>query len=137
MQISKWKPLDEMDRLFNTQPFARLPRFGWDLAVDVFEQDSNVIAKMSLPAIDPDNIKITIDEDMLTIEGEREEEEEVDKKDYYTKEIRRGSFLRTVELPKVVDADKAEADHKDGVLIVTMPTAEGKEKKGIKVAVKK
>lgn len=138
MRIVKWDPFDtETDQFFGDRPFRRLAKFGWDLAVDVFEQDSNIVAKMSLPGIDPDTIDITIDDDMLTIAGERQEEEEVDKKDYYSKEIRRGSFSRTVGLPKAVDGESATADYKDGVLTVTMPTVEGEEGKGVKVAVRK
>lgn len=129
-------PFDDISQFFGGRPLARFARFG-DLAVDVFEQDGNVIAKMSIPGIEKDEVEITVDEDTLTIEGSREEEKEVDQKDYYSKEIRRGSFSRTVDLPKIVDGEKAIADYKDGVLTVTMPTVEGEEKKGVKVEIKK
>lgn len=135
MELIQWKPFDEIDRLLDDRRFLSLPRLGWDMAVDVFEEKGNVVAKMSLPGIEPNDIDIAVDEDTLTISGEREEEQEVDQKDYYSKEIRRGSFSRTVRLPKSVDSETTEADYKDGVLTVTMPVVKGKEGKKVKIAV--
>src|SRR3989344_6057475 len=112
MQIIKWQPFKEIDRFFDDrflQPFPSFPKLGFDLTVDVFEEKGNVIAKMSLPGIKPEEVEISLEDDTLTISGRREEEKEVDKKDYYSKEIRRGSFSRTVSLPKSVNAGKAEA----------------------------
>ncbi|MDE1925185.1 MAG: Hsp20/alpha crystallin family protein [Patescibacteria group bacterium] len=136
MELIQWKPFDELERLFDGRPLLSFPRLN-DMAVDVFEENDNVVAKMSLPAVDANNLDITVDEDVLTISGERKEEKEIDKKDYYSKEIRRGSFSRSVRLPKLVNSAKAEADYKDGVLTVTMPIVKGKETKGVKIAVKK
>jgi HSP20 family protein len=113
------------------------PKLGWDLAADVYEEGKQVIAKMSLPGVKPEELDIAIDKDTLTVSGTREEEKEVDKKDFYSKEIRRGSFSRTIGLPKIVDADEAKADYKDGVLMVSMPIVKGQEKKAVKVQVVK
>src|SRR3990167_7113367 len=98
MQIVKWEPFKEIDRFFDDRflSFPSMPKLGWDLAVDVYEEKGNVIAKMSLPGIKPEEIDISLGDDMITISGRREEEKEVDKKDYYSKEIRRGSFSRSV-----------------------------------------
>ena len=139
MQLIKWEPFKEMDRFFDdrfSQPFGAFPKLGLDLAVDVYEEKGNVVAKMSLPGIKSDELDVSIEDDMLTISGRREEEREVDKKDYYSKEIRRGSFSRTVSLPKSVDAGRAEAKYENGELVVTMPVVAGAKEKAVKVKVK-
>jgi HSP20 family protein len=134
----KWEPFDEIEKLLGDRPYISMfPKLGWDLAVDVFEEGKRVVAKMSLPGIKSEELDIAIDKDILTVTGSREEEKETDKKDYYSKEIRRGSFSRSVSLPKFVDAEEASADYKDGVLTITMPVIKGQEKKAVKVHVKK
>lgn len=140
MQIVKWEPFKEIDRFFDdrfSQPFASFAKLGLDLAVDVYEEKGNVVTKMSLPGIKSEELDISLDGDVLTVSGRREEEKETDKKDYYSKEIRRGSFSRSVSLPKSVDATKAGAKYDDGVLIVTMPVVAGTKDKAIKVKIKK
>ena len=136
MELIQWKPFNDLDRL--TQDFpAPFRKLGSDLSVDLYEEGGNLVAKMSLPGVEADDLDIIVDSDSLTISGERVEEEETDEKDYYSKEIRRGSFSRTVPLPKLVSADAAKAGYKDGVLTVTMPVEKGQEEKGVKVPVKK
>lgn len=127
-----------MERFFEDRPYISMfPKLGWDLAVDVYEEGKNVIAKMSLPGVTADDLEISIDKDILTISGTREEEKETDTKDYYSKEIRRGSFSRSVSLPKIVAANEAKANYVDGVLTVTMPIVKGQEKKAVKVDIAK
>ena len=136
MPIIKWEPFNELERFLEERPYISLfPKLGWDLAVDLFEEEGSVVAKMSLPGVKTEELDITIDEDMLTVTGTREEEKETDKKDYYSKEIRRGAFSRSVSLPKAVDGSKAEAAYADGVLKITMPVVKGQEKRSVKVQV--
>lgn len=138
MQLVKWESFKDLGDFLEDRPYISLfPKLGWDLAVDVFEEDKKVIAKMSLPGVTSEELDISIDTDTLTVTGRREEEKETDKKDYYSKEIRRGSFSRSVSLPKVVDAEGAEAEYTDGVLTVTMPVIKGQEKKTVKVEIAK
>jgi len=140
MQLIKWEPFREIDQLFDDRFFqssALFSKLGFDLAVDVYEEKGNIIAKMSLPGIKSEDLDMSIENDMLTISGRREEEKEVDKKDYYSKEIRRGSFSRTVRLPKQVDTGKAEARYENGELVVTMPVMSGAKEKAVKVKIKK
>ena len=145
MTLTKWKPtngitrfLDEDFPLMRWRPFGEqfferdfpvstLPKFGWDLAVDVYEKNGNVIAEMNLPGIDPDKIDISVEDDYLTVSGSREEKKETKEEDYYSKEIKRGSFERTVKLSHAVKKDKADASYKDGVLKITIPKDEKKE----------
>ncbi len=136
MQIIKWEPLSGLGG-FNDGLFPQMPKLGWDLAVDLYEEKGSVIAKMSLPGITADDLDIELDGDVLTISGRREEERETDEKDYYSKEIRRGSFSRSVRLPKTVDAKKAVAAYADGVLKIEMPVVKGQKEKVVRVAVKK
>ncbi len=140
MQIIKWEPFREIDRFFDDrffQPFTTLPKLGFDLAVDVYEEKGNVVAKMSLPGIRPEDLDVSLEDDTLTIAGKREEEKETEKKDYYSKEIRRGSFSRTVSLPKSVDAGKTEAKYENGELVVTMPVVASTKEKAVKVKIQK
>ncbi len=137
MSLIKWEPFSEFDRLFDAQSFPSLPKIGWDLAVDIYEEKGNVIAKMSLPGIKPEEIDVSIEGDMLTVSGRREEEKEIKDKDYYSKEIRRGSFSRTSTLPKEVDASKAKAKFEDGILVISMPAIKGAKEKAVKVTISK
>lgn len=135
MSLIKWEPFSEIDRLVDERFFPSLPKLGWDLAVDVYEEKGNVIAKMSLPGIKPKEVDVSIEGDELTVSGRREEEKETKDKEYYSKEIRRGSFSRTTTLPTTVEADKATAQFEDGVLVVTMPAVADAKEKAVKVAV--
>lgn len=134
--LIQWKPFGEFDRFMDDSLFPSFPKLGLDLAIDLYEEKGNVIAKMNLPGINAKDLDIEIDGDLLTISGNREEEHETDEKDYYSKEIRRGSFTRSVSLPASVDAGKAEASYRDGVLSVTIPVIPGNKEKTVKVKVR-
>lgn len=137
MPIIKWEPFGELDRMFEDFPSVALPKMGWDMAVDVFEEKGNVVAEMNLPGIDPEKINVSVENEYLRISGSREEEKETKEKHYYSKEIRRGSFERVVRLPQDVIKEKVEADYKNGVLRVTFPKAVGAPTGKVKVKVKK
>lgn len=135
MALVKWQPFREVDSFFDN--FPALPRFELDLAVDVYEESGNVIAKLNLPGIDPQKIDVEVEDHHLRISGTREEEKEEKTKHYYSKEIRRGSFERIVPLPCAVKKDKVTAEYKNGELKVTLPKME-KDKSGkVKIEVKK
>lgn len=135
MSLIKWEPFSEFDRLFDERAFSSLPKLGWDLAVDIYEEKGDVIAKMSLPGVKAEEVDIAIEGDTLTISGRREEEQETKDKDYYSKEIRRGSFSRTAALPTSVEADKATAKFEDGMLVVTMPAVKGAKDRAVNVKI--
>ena len=140
MPIIKWESFNEIEKFFSDRSFSSLPIFhklGWDFAVDLYEEKGNIVAKMSLPGIKPEDIAVSIEGDLLTIAGRREEEKEVEKKDYCSKEIRRGSFSRNVSLPKPVDMKKTEEKYEDGVLAITLPVIPGAKEKSVKIKVGK
>ncbi|MDZ4385058.1 MAG: Hsp20/alpha crystallin family protein, partial [Candidatus Moranbacteria bacterium] len=103
-------------------------------AVDVYQDNDNVIVEAPLAGVDPAKVDITIENDVLTISGHAEDEKEVKREDYYRKEVRKGSFSRSVILPMSVKADAAEAHSEKGMLKIVIPKAE--EVKPKKIAVK-
>ncbi len=100
--------------------------------IDIYETEKDVVAEVSLPDMDPKDIKVLVEENVLRVTGKREEKEEEKERGYYKREIRKGSFERAVRLPGEVDDRKSEADYKDGILKVTLPkvkpTKKGKSK---------
>jgi HSP20 family protein len=105
-------------------------------AVDVSETDKSYEITAELPGMDEKSIEVKVADGRLTIKGEKQEEKEEKKKDYYLSERRFGSFERRFEVPEGVDADKIEAGFKKGVLTVTLPKKPEAQKPGKKIEVK-
>lgn len=138
MSLKIWEPLDDLNRYFDDTTLFRpisLSGFwkGGDMAVDLYEKDGNLVAKTSIPGIDIKDLNISIENRNLTISGKRNEEKEEKGKDYYSRQIKRGSFSHSINLPKFVDSDDVKAEYVDGILSVTMPIHKGQEKKTIKI----
>ena len=144
-EITKWDPFrdvfslrTEMDRFFETM-LGRYPRERgeglWAPLVDVEETKDNVIARIELPGLKKEDIKVTIKNNMLTISGERKHETEEKGKTYYRIERAYGQFQRTIELPTDVLADKAKATYKDGILELVIPKSEKAKEKEIAIEV--
>jgi HSP20 family protein len=106
---------------------------GFVPAVDVYEDKENLIVETQLAGIDPDKVSIAIENDVLTIKGESEKKSEVEDKNYYRKEIRRGSFFRSIALPTHVDGDKASAITTEGILKISIPKRNESGAKTIKI----
>lgn len=111
---------------------AKTPR------INVYEEGDSIIAEADLPGLDPKNINVEVQDNVLYIEGKSEEKTEEKEKDFYHQEISSRYYQRSVSLPEEVQGEKAEADYKDGVLRVAIPKLNpGKEKKkGVKVNVR-
>lgn len=140
MSLIKWEPFDEFDRFFrdfSSLPALRNSNMGWELATDVYEDGSNLVAEMHLPGLDGDDIDVEVQDNHLRVSGKREEVDEKKGKDHYAREIRRGSFERVIPLPAAVKQDGVEADYEDGVLKVVMPKRDESSEKKVKVNVKK
>jgi HSP20 family protein len=137
MAIVKWEPFGELDRFFDEFPATGgLGHLG-DMAVDLYEDGNNIIAEMNLPGIEAEQVDVTVEGNYLRICGKREEEKEKKTKQFYSKEIRRGSFERALRLPTPVQEGKVTAEYKDGVLRVTLPKLEETKSGKVKVIVKK
>jgi HSP20 family protein len=105
-------------------------------AVDVVESEKVYEVTAELPGMDEKNIEIKVANGVLTMKGEKQEQKEEKKKDYYLQERYYGSFERSFEIPETVDADKIEATFKKGVLTVTLPKKAESQKPAKKVEVK-
>jgi HSP20 family protein len=119
----------EMDRLFERffeAPWAELPALGdWTPALDLTEGKEAFVVKAELPGVEPGEIGVTLEGDLLTIKGEKEaKKEEKDERAHRT-ERTWGAFMRTIRLPAPVDAAKVAATFKNGVVTVTLPKAPG------------
>lgn len=143
MSLIKWSPFlsesyfDDMDKVFSDfMPTVRTKN-GFMPAVDMYEDKDNVIVETQLAGIDPEKIDISIENDVLCIKGEGERKTEVDEKNYYRKEIRRGSFYRSIPLPTKVNGDKATAITEEGVLKITVPKEKELKAKTIKIQTNK
>jgi len=138
MSLIKWTPffseLDDMDKVINDMlPSVRGNQFGFTPALDMYEDKDNVVVETQLAGIDPGQVDISIENNVLSIKGESEKKSEVEDKNYYRKEIRRGSFYRSIPLPTKVDGDKAIAVNEDGILKITIPKAPEVKPKTIKI----
>ena len=135
--LIRWDPFGELigepwGRRRDVRPFD-VARKGLDLGMDVYETDQELVAQVAVPGIDPDDIEITLSGDMLTIRGQvAEEEEEKGRQDLW-REMARGEFTRCVSLPAGLQADKAQAEFKNGLLTLTIPKREEAKAKRIRV----
>ncbi len=127
---------NEINRLFNGQkPGASQGLFDRSIspAIDVLEDRDNIIILCDIPGVDMNDLELTITKDVLTIKGEKKEEEKKDKARIFKKETWEGSFQRTIALPDGVDSEKVDATLKDGVLRVVVPKMEVVKPRQIKV----
>jgi HSP20 family protein len=131
----------EMDRMFDrffADPWGVHGDFwrGFGdvaLATDVSETDDEVVVRAEIPGVEPKDLELTVAGDVLTIAGEKHEEETKREKGYARAERRFGSFRRSVQLPSSIDADSVQAVHKNGVVTVTLKKVESARPKRISV----
>jgi HSP20 family protein len=103
-------------------------------SVDIYEEGKDLVLKAELPGIAKEDLNVTITENRITIEGEKKQEEKVEKKDYHWVERAYGSFSRSFRLPDYVKGEAAKATFKDGILEIRAPKTEVKQQKKITVA---
>jgi HSP20 family protein len=143
MAIVRWDPFRELTALQTEvgKLFSRLgtgeaaERQSWTPMVDVIETDDAIKLKAELAGMKPEDIKIDVQDNVLTLSGERRFEEEVKEDKYYRIERRYGSFSRSIALPQTADESKIVANYDDGVLEVTVPKTEVAQPKRIAVTV--
>jgi len=108
---------------------------SWAPAVDIFENEHELVVKADLPDVKPGELDIRVENNILTIRGERKFEKKVDEKNYLRVERSYGSFSRSFSLANTVNSEAIKADYKDGVLTLTIPKREEAKPKQIKVNV--
>ena len=142
MFLQRWDPLfDFRRRHYTTDRFVRgFPQAvnggetkRWSIAVDAVEEDDKLVVRASLPGIAPEEIKITIEDGVLTIDGETKVDEEGEVVNYLIRERRTGSFHRAMRLPDTVDVDQAETNYDEGILTVAFPKSESKRARQLTV----
>ena len=145
MALVRWEPVREltslqtdMNRLFNS--FFDTPTAGnggaarrWIPAMDVVETDEHFVLKADLPGLAEDDVHVEVEDNVLTVSGERKAEHESRKEGYYRVERSYGVFTRTLTLPEGVDGDSIKASFDKGVLEVRIPKPE--QRKPRKVAI--
>lgn len=128
-----------LDRMFDDSfyaPFRSEDLMDWGLPLDVIENEDAFTVKASIPGMKPEDIEITLENDVLSIKGETKSEKEENNERYHLRERRVGRFGRTVTFPTRVNGDAIGAEYKDGVLTLNVPKAEEVKPRRINVNVK-
>lgn len=105
------------------------------LTIDVYETTGEIVIKSPVAGVNPGDLDVTITNDMVTIKGRRENEEEIAKESYFFQELYWGAFSRSVILPKEIDMEKAKAILKDGILTIRLPKIEQETAKKLSIQV--
>ncbi|OGL98087.1 hypothetical protein A2332_03065 [Candidatus Uhrbacteria bacterium RIFOXYB2_FULL_41_18] len=108
---------------------------GFIPSADIYQTADAVVIEIPLAGVDPDQVEISIQEDILHVKGTMKKKTEVEDRNYVHREIRRGSFQRTIPLPTHVQGEKAHAISEDGLLKISVPKAEQTKEKKIKVKI--
>ena len=147
MAIVRWDPVrelvvmqDRLNRFFDD--FGRrtdddvMSRGDWMPAVDIYQSDANeVVLKAELPGLEREDIDVKVENNTLTIKGERRQDVEVKKEHFHRVERSYGAFSRSFSLPSTIDSGKVRAEYRDGVLTVSLPLREESKPRQIQVAV--
>ncbi len=143
--IARWEPFrgvttlqDQINRLFSdafdrTGDESNLS--AWAPAVDIYETEHELVVKADLPDVDPKDLDIRVENNILTIRGERKFEKKVNEENYLRMERSYGSFARSFTLSNTVDSEAIKAEYKNGVLTLSIPKREEAKPKQIKVNV--
>lgn len=141
-KLVRWEPMDVFSEVNRMMDMPRLNWLtergessgrGWSLEIDVTENDNVYTVEASVPGIDPDDLEITLENDVLTISGEMKQDETREGDNYHIRERRYGSFRRSLRFPVDVNADEIDANIENGVLTLHVPKAEKTEAKRITV----
>jgi HSP20 family protein len=136
--LVRWDPFSELHELRTRfdRMFHELYDDGqrkWAPAIDVVRDNGNIVVRADIPGIKPEEVKIEVEGDILTVSGEHEDSEEVKDRQYVRRERRYGSFCRSLALPAGVDVKKIKAETHDGVVEVTIPLPTGTKKETVTI----
>jgi len=142
-RLTRWNPVREfsalnraMNRLLDDEILSmqeEQPAHTWGLALDVVEKDQEFIVKASVPGIHPDDLSITLDDSVLTVQGEHKVDETIKEDDFRLRERRYGRFSRSVRFPVEVNGEAIEATYAHGVLTLVVPKAEAVQPRRITI----
>jgi HSP20 family protein len=143
--LTRWEPSrglttlqDQINRLFSSsldQTGEEASLSAWAPAVDIYETEHELVVKADLPEVDPKDLDIRVENNILTIRGERKFEKKVNEENYLRVERSYGSFARSFTLANTVNAEAIKADYQNGVLTLSIPKREEAKPKQIKVNV--
>lgn len=144
MNMIRWNPQRDMmnfkrqfDRLFSDYDEEAPTRTSfWKPAVDIFETKDSLVMKVELPGVKKEDVKIDLDNNLLSISGERKFESEVKEEDYHRIERAYGQFQRSFTLPNKVDGERIEARYENGMLEVVLPKKEEAKPRQISIKAK-
>ena len=138
--LTRWEPFAELselrtrlDRMFDEWPFFEGRVRPWMPAIDVVRDNGNLVVRADVPGIKPEEVKIEVEDDILTISGQHEEHTEEQHKHYVRHERRCGSFSRSIALPDDIDAKQIKATTHDGIVEVTVPLPKEARKETITI----
>jgi len=150
MAIVRWEPFrdllaiqDRMNRIFD-ESFRGMNRQGdddwalggaWAPLVDIYEREGNIELKAELPGVDSKDVDVRVENNVLTLRGERRIDKEVKRESYHRVERAYGSFSRSFTLPSMVDTERIKAEFKEGVLHLTLPKKEEAKPRQISIKV--
>jgi HSP20 family protein len=148
MSLVKWDPFRDMDDAFGRMlpsMFGRWPRvatdaggsnnLAWAPTADISETDSEFLIRAELPAVKKEDVKITVEHGVITIQGERKDKQETKDEKFHRVESFQGTFVRSFALPDNLDEQGIRAESRDGVLTVHLPKAKVNKPKAIDVKV--
>ncbi|MGE5408799.1 MAG: Hsp20/alpha crystallin family protein [Syntrophothermus sp.] len=122
-EMVEWRPLSELRHRVDQmiRDLSEGGEEGWAPSIDVIRREDAIVIRADIPGIKPEDVKVTIEDDVLTVAGEHEESSEEERDRYVRRERRYGSFSRSMPLPRGVKAEDVEATTEHGVLEVTVP----------------
>lgn len=146
MSLIKWQPFGDFDDAFSRMMpalFGRTSRlaaenggkFAWAPSADISETEEEYLIRAELPAVRKEDVKVTLDQGMITIHGERKEEKETKGEKFHRVESFRGAFSRSFAVPENIDEKAIRADAKDGILTVHLPKTKATAARTVEVKV--
>lgn len=138
MPIIKHDPFRQFERFFEDDFFGFVPavRRTLEPAMDVYQTEHDLVVELQVPKLDPKDITVTVEDNVLKVEGGASEEKEEKGKEYFRREIRRGQFVRMLSLPVPVKGHEAKAAFEHGVLKIILPKTEESKPKTVQIEIK-
>jgi HSP20 family protein len=148
MSLIRWDPFSDIDRTFNRvlrKSLAGMPQLSWESnggtslewspSADISETDKEYLIRAELPAVKKEDVKVTVDAGMITIEGERKQQKEEKTEKFHRVESLYGNFTRSFSLPEDINVEGIRCEDKDGVLTVHIPKTHTEKSKAKQIKV--